>query len=32
VLGAFAPVVSGDAVPDAALYSVVLQIPLEGDF
>ena len=30
VLGAFAPVVSGDAVPDAALYSVVLQIPLEG--
>ncbi|PRW58962.1 Pyruvate phosphate dikinase,PEP pyruvate-binding [Chlorella sorokiniana] len=30
VLGAFAPVMRGEAVTDAAVYSVVLQIPLEG--
>lgn len=31
VLGAYAPVMRGEAVTDAAVYSVVLQIPLEGE-
>ncbi|PSC76234.1 Pyruvate phosphate dikinase,PEP pyruvate-binding [Micractinium conductrix] len=30
VFGAFAPVIQGETAPDAAVYSVVLQVPLEG--
>lgn len=30
LFGAYAPVMQGEAVVDAAVYSVVLQIPLEG--